>query len=232
MSGPITVVFSTDEGYLAPTYVAIYSLLSNHRGSRAVNIYVLTPGGYPTQQQHALRKLVAASDNASLSFIDMGKAYARVSMNALQIATPAMYRLMIPRLLGDVDRCVYLDSDLVVEGDIAELFDVDLGEKCVGGVRDCEVYRDSDDWRSILGIPSLAGYINSGVLLMDLRRIRDLHLDVVLERLGYNDEYRYNDQDAINVAFYGETCQLPIRYNALWHFVVRAEKEMPLLDHC
>ena len=81
----------------------------------------------------------------------------------------AMYRLSIPKILQDIDKCIYLDSDIVVEGDIAELDGISVEGVCIAGVEDGAPFGEyAERLREILDGPDLDQYINSGVLIMNL----------------------------------------------------------------
>lgn len=98
----------------------------------------------------------------------------------------AMLRCIFNRVLNE-DRVLYLDVDTIVCDDIGQLFDVDLTGSPVAGVADIALQDITK------------GYINSGVLLMNLKLISELKLDDKMVE-GLNAyQMRYPDQDIINV---------------------------------
>lgn len=83
--------------------------------------------------------------------IRMSDAYNSVAINNSHISTATLYRLMIPSIakhyLGNaIDSCIYLDSDAIVEGDITELFNVNVEGFCIARVWDPSIA--SEKWRS------------------------------------------------------------------------------------
>ncbi len=119
----------------------------------------------------------------------------------------ALYRLFIPSLLN-LDRVIYLDCDIVVKLDIRELWDINLEGNCLGGVKDNVVSGAPHfSYNSIcerLNGCSLESYVNSGVLLMDLKRIRERGelCDISMAWISrHRHSTNYADQDALNALF-------------------------------
>ena len=221
---PIHVVISTDDGYAVPTYIALYSLLHNHRGGSQVKAYVLVSVDLMGRNAALLESLSTAFPKVTVRVVEMGDSYASVRINNGRITTPSLYKLMIPRLLGrmepGVERCVYLDSDLVVERDIDELYGADMNGCLVAGVRDRLVLRDvSDGFRRSMGVPTLDTYVNTGVLLMDVRGLIESGTATRLEAAGYRSDLRYNDQDVVNSVCYGAIKLLPCKFNASGSYI-------------
>ena len=108
-------------------------------------------------------------------------------------------RLWLAKHLPLEDRCLYLDSDTMVRGDLSELYSTDLNGKSYGMVMGC--------------IPEY-GY-NSGVILMDLKKLRDDNKwDKLNEHLAkYARTYFLPDQTVINRFYKDDIFELPLKYN-------------------
>lgn len=127
-----------------------------------------------------------------------------------------MFRCMLAELLPNLSKIIYLDADLFVNRDIKELWDVDIREYCLAGVVDEGVINFS--------IPDILNeypniyrnqYFNSGVLFMNLDKIREKgHLkELVVDFLVNNREATYPDQDALNVLFHNKILYLDSSWN-------------------
>lgn len=117
----------------------------------------------------------------------------------------------------DVERVLYLDSDIVVLGSIAPLWRADLGGALLGAVD----IPSSDRGMMHLGLRAEDGYFNSGVLLIDLKQWRETRaLDLVLAYVAANPELmmRDVDQEALNACFHGRRKRLDYRWNVIWLF--------------
>lgn len=169
----------------------------------------------------------SAGPHASIEYLDVDTSPARLPTPndpGLSYLSPAMYlRLLVPAALpSDVRRVLYLDCDTMCTNDLTPLFDVDLGGKPIGAVRDAINRRLLD----MGGIPGLAHYrhldpqalyFNSGVLLIDVARWQEC--EVTERSLAYlarhAHELRFPDQDALNYALYGNWLRLPRKWNDL-----------------
>lgn len=223
----IPVFLCTDNNYAVPTYIALFSLLVNKREEYTVDAFVMATENFTENNTLLLKSLEKKFSFAKIHIVDMENSYESVSINNGHISKATLYRLMIPRVakqFSDIkmDKCVYIDSDLVIEGDILDLFNIDVAEHYVCGVRDLGVSGDSRsdtdemiEMRKILGIPSLKNYINGGVLLLNLKAINEKGKGKELEETGYRNDFPYNDQDVINKVLFGGIKTLPLRYNLM-----------------
>lgn len=117
----------------------------------------------------------------------------------------AMFRVMLPILLPDVSRIIYLDADILVNRDMKELWDMDIREYCLAAVQD--------------GVKKIGekNYFNSGVLYMNLDRIRETGnmKDEVLNYLARDKQSGFPDQDALNVIYEKSTLFIDESWNYL-----------------
>lgn len=153
-------------------------------------------------------KIAAMKKNLSEKFTDI-------------FTVAAIYRFFIPQLLApEVEKAIYLDSDIVVNLNVNELWQIELGDKIIGAV--AESVTDSFRYKSnaaanpliVDGIVRYDDYFNSGVLLMNLNLLRDAKetflrgIKFVAERPGYMD------QDALNYLFAKTYLKLPAKFNS------------------
>lgn len=100
------------------------------------------------------------------------------------------------------DKILYIDADALVIDDIQELWDIDLEDNVLIGVH------EGGEWdKHLLTYGLNDTYINSGVLIMDLKKIREERLDDSMLYLLNNNKYWFPDQDVINLV-----CRNRIKY--------------------
>lgn len=215
------IFLCADNNFVLPAYITLYSLLMNNRGSKKIDIYLLTSGDVEENCISLFKDLEERYDFISVTVMNMLDRFKGVYIKHPWITTATMYRLLIPKIARDLNigKCIYLDSDIVVEGDISELFDVELKGFCVGAVKETAISCDTDlELRELLEISNLRDYINAGVLLFNIEEIERNGLCEKLEVAGYGKEYPHNDQDAINAIFHHRIKVLPMRFNAInWY---------------
>jgi lipopolysaccharide biosynthesis glycosyltransferase len=109
------------------------------------------------------------------------------------------YRLLLPILL-DIDKVIYIDSDTIVMSDLTEIFNHDLKDKLVGGVIDPGGHTSNIYYK----FQNIEPYINAGLLVMNLKLMRELNFTDACKRIYYQfvTEMNYGDQDIINLAAY------------------------------
>ncbi len=128
------------------------------------------------------------------------------------------YRAFIPWMFPLYKKAVYIDSDTILRGDIGELFDTDLGDKVLAAMPDPKVtvipeFRDYVD--NALGVPH-SEYVNSGVQVMDLRKMRKMKYLTTMTDLirKYDADLVAPDQDYLNVILRGQIVFLEPKWNA------------------
>lgn len=141
----------------------------------------------------------------------------------------AFYRLLITQILPEIDKIIYLDSDLIVNLDIAELWRVDIADKPISAVdtADAETnhFQQFAEDLSFEGSGLVAdNYLNSGVLLMNLEYLRKSE-DLILSGVKWYGEHpklQYMDQDILNYLFSKSYLKLPVKFNTF----VREERRL------
>lgn len=209
---PVNLFFACDDAYVPFLSVALTSIRSHRNPERTYVIRVLHTG-LSDRFQKKLRSLFEAP-GFQLEFPDITERIEAVSRKLHTrdyYSCSTYYRLFIPELYPELTKALYLDSDLVLCRDVAQLYDVDLGDDLVGAVPD-GVVGTVEEFRlyvqNRLNIQNAEHYFNAGVLLMNLdamrrcdfsRRFLEL-LSTVTFRVG-------QDQDYLNVL-----CRDRVRY--------------------
>lgn len=127
------------------------------------------------------------------------------------------YRSFIARLFPQYDKGIYIDSDTILMDDIGKLYDINLGEKVIAARVDPKVVMVPAFVKYVenaLDIP-VKDYVNSGVILMDLKKLRKLHYisrmtDLIRE---YDADLVAPDQDYLNVILKGKIMKLDRAWN-------------------
>lgn len=133
------------------------------------------------------------------------------------------FRLFLSDLLPpSVNKVLYLDSDIVVNGSVNELWEWEFGQgKCMAGVED--KYRNTQRRPKHLGYPLADSYFNAGVLVIDMNRLRRCYsvshaIDYIREK---GNEIIFHDQDVLNGLLHGCKEFLPIKFNALDYYYMK-----------
>ncbi len=142
-----------------------------------------------------------------------------------------MFRLFIPQVLPkNISRVIYLDADIVVNTDIKELWEIELGDKFLAVVTSNSIAMKKHTHQTrqlcIDGLVEPDDYFNSGVLLMNLLLLRGETQRIMdgINFIGSDPRHTHFDQDVLNYCFTKNILKLPVRFNNSVSFA-RAKKE-------
>ena len=127
------------------------------------------------------------------------------------------YRAFIPNLFPLYEKAIYIDSDTVLRGDIGELFDTDLEGKALAAMVDpkvSEIPEFREYVENAVGVPCTE-YVNSGVQVMDLKKMRKLkYLPKMINLIKkYDADLVAPDQDYLNVILQGDIKHIGSEWN-------------------
>lgn len=226
----IPIFFSIDNSYAPLLGTALFSMLQNASETYQYKVFVL----YKELSAQNKEKLLALqTENGKIYFVEMEDRLGLIKdrmfnrLRADYFTLTIYFRLFIPVMFPQYDKGIYLDSDIVVTGDISELYQTELGENLLGAAVD----------PAIVNIPQLARhaelcvgvdrnqYFNSGVLLMNLKKLREMRFDErFLELLNkYHFDTIAPDQDYLNAMCSGRITYLSPVWDAM-----PSEAAMPL----
>lgn len=121
-----------------------------------------------------------------------------------------LYRLLMPLLL-DVDRLLYIDTDAIVCGNIKNFYHMDLKDNILAGVPDIGVAMPAV--RKNINFSTTDVYINAGVTLMDLKKIKKLNLVDTWLQMVNEKFYACHDQDILNITCKNKIHTVSNNYN-------------------
>ena len=220
-------IFLTINSAYAPYAAASIHSLMQHTDPKRYYRVIILHDGLNLVNRIRLRSLV--TKNCAIQFKKMTRslylkaiiAYCtRRQKGAGDFFSSAVYyyRAFIPLLFPLYKKAVYIDSDTILLGDIGELYDMDLGDNAVAAMIDPKVtavpeFRDYVD--NALNVPHTE-YVNSGVQVMDLKKMRKLkYLTTMTELIKkYDADLVAPDQDYLNVILRGKIAFIDPKWNA------------------
>lgn len=213
----INIAYCFDKNVVDYLKVSILSLLENKNEETHYNIICICSSD-ALECASELERLVYSRDEYSCIDIKEELEPANDAYEIRSITAATYYRFDLAEIFPNINKVIYLDVDTYINGDLNELWAIDVGANYVCGVRaDVNLY---DSWENKLANYEYWGelecwrgnYINTGVMLMNLQLIRRKKLPTLWKTmLSY--PYFYQDQDIINI-----TCKpligiLPMKYN-------------------
>ena len=215
----VEIVSATNDNYAPYLAVMINSIISHADSENTYFIRVL----YKEISEYYIRRIKSMStDIVNIEFFDVSDMlpgrnyYGGVRADTKHISEETFYRLLIPELFKDSKRILYLDCDLVVLSDVAELYGLDLKGKTIGAVSSAffwnvdgsETFPDDEhEW------------FNAGVMLWDVQQWISKNYSERCTEVGKKGKLDTGDQELLQIVCNGDVCYLPHEWNFLWHHV-------------
>ena len=131
----------------------------------------------------------------------------------------ASLRLLLPELLPELDKILYLDCDIIVRQDLARLWEeINLGDNYLGAVYEAAIEGQAERFRALGCDP--AKYFNSGFLLMNLKQMREENVSEKLLEACRVPYLEFPDQDALNQVCQDRVLPLSPLYNSIRTFFI------------
>mgnify|MGYP003308089089 CR=1 FL=1 len=206
MSDCINVAFNCSDAFVNGLLTTIYSLLINNK-NYFFNIF--SAGPLSEENKNKIKKFVGKK--ANLYFVEVDDTIFRSSLDEQNYFYIGLRRLLLPFILKDVDKLLYLDSDLIVNKDISMLWDADIGDCYIGSILD--ISSNNKIVEKFVRENNLDEYFNSGVILFDCKHIRkDLNVSGITDIIK-SHELPYFDQDILNLLYRDRIFKINPTYN-------------------
>ena len=140
-------------------------------------------------------------------------------VNEAHVSIATFYRFFIPHLLlpQKIEKAIYLDSDIIVNLDIAEFWQVELGDKPLGAIPEVDIGVPLKKECPLVSydVVEEENYFNAGILLMNLKALHKEE-DTILKGIKFiieHPQFPYFDQDILNYCFSTSYLKLPVKFN-------------------
>lgn len=211
----IPIVLNVDDFYVPYLSITIYSIIKNSSSKNFYAFYILSKEIDPQ-----IKKTVdfLKRENVSITWININQYIQDVDLASKRnlcdfkyISQVTFYRLWISHVLTKYEKVIYLDSDVIVQTDIANLFQIDIKNNLIAGARDA-IQKMMINYVVSLNL-DVFEYVNAGVLIINLKKwkeenIFDKFLDLLNQKI-----FKYQDQDILNIACKNKIYILPPHWN-------------------
>ena len=172
----IPIFFAIDDGYTPFLAVALQSLIDNASKNYNYSIKVLHTNVKEENKEKIINKY--KSENVNIEYVDLNYYIEKVKDKLYTrdyYTNTTYFRLFLPELYPQYNKVLYLDSDIIIKGDISELYNTELGTNLVAAAPDDiiqynKVFQDYAEL--VVGVSKYQYYFNAGVLLMNLDELR------------------------------------------------------------
>lgn len=227
----IKIACSCDNNYVPHCGALIASVFVNNRNNK-IEVNILTDG--IDKENREKLNLLAKEFKQEIKIIVVDSSLFSIfshSKSPIKLPLQTYYRLIIPTLFKDYDKILYLDVDMIVCADLAEIWNLDLGNKAIAGVPDT-AWNIAPACRR-LGYPLSESYYNAGFGLYNLSVMRETNLwNKAIDMVEKSPEkLLYHDQDLLNNIYHGQFFEVSLKWNFMQTFfmlepsVVKRQKE-------
>ncbi len=207
----IHIVFAIDDNYIQQCAVTMMSILSNTNSEYRLNFHILN-SGLKSENINKLNTLKNIQ-YCNINYIDVSKFdLSKFPQNRKWISAATYYRLYLAEVLpNNIDKCIYMDCDMIAEEDISILWNYDVENYLAGVVED----EASVNNNIHLCLNPNDKYFNAGLILFNMKKLREINL--VEKSIEYflenEDKIKLQDQDILNGVLAGKCLYLPLRWN-------------------
>lgn len=204
---PIAIVTISNDRFAVHLATMLFSLFENKESATSYQIYIID-GNISFHNKGQLNELLKGY-HVSPVYLNVDESLYVNCPAWGHVSQEAFYRISIPDLLQQIKKALYLDSDMIIKGDLSALWEMgQLKHYCLGAVE------DPVDFAGVT-LPPGYKYFNSGVLLMNLEQWRKKKISSrVLQFIKDNpSKIMWWDQDALNAILYDQWFPLDYKWN-------------------
>ena len=220
------VVFVVNDPYAPYMSVTMQSVIDNASARNQYIFYVLHLD-LREETMERLNRHIQKTPNCSIKFVDVSSYLEGWTLLTTGWPVEIYFKQMAPYILTGHDTLLYLDSDIVVNIDVAQLFEINLGKNVLAAARDITLiglFHASLKWFGkmlpksrrpadiMADLKNPDDYFNTGVLLFNTPAFRsEINFNELMD--ACTRKWRFPDQDLLNVFCEGKTQLLPMKYN-------------------
>lgn len=216
----IALAMSSSNEYAPYVSVLIQSIIDNAKKGNNYDILVLNKD--ISDDNKKIISEHANSRNVSVRFVDTNKYLNGRTLHTQGLAIETYFRFFLLDIMKNYNKVVYLDCDMVVNTDIADLYNMDISGCYLAAARDANLitcYHMNTKWTpyldDIVKMKNPDNYFQAGSLLINLKEFRkDFTLDGCLDICaGY--KWELFDQDVLNMICQDKCKILDMRWNVM-----------------
>lgn len=219
----VPVVFACSDFFVPYASVSLKSMIDNTTENWNYDIIFLHTG-ISKRNQQLMQFMLRGKNNLSLRFVNIQSIVANNKLIANNhVSVETFYRLSAHKVLKNYDKIVYLDSDIVVLNDVAELFNINIGKNLIaatvdadhageyaGAIPNVKEYSDK-----VLKLKDPYRYFQAGVMVFNIAQLNKTFPKDEIMDWAEKREYMYVDQDVLNMLCEGKIHYVKMNWNVM-----------------
>lgn len=208
----IHIFFALNNDYTQHCCASVVSILENNPDF-FFDFYLLSDYISPENKQK-LASLSRRYSHFEIHYPDIDDSpFRNFALNINYISLQTYYRYAIAEWYPQLDKAIYLDCDLIVNGSLKEIWETDITDYLCAGVSD--LWIENIYYKPEINFSHEELYINAGALLLNLKKMREEQTYRALCQATAQPpcKIKFQDQDIINLVCRGKIKELPEKFN-------------------
>jgi lipopolysaccharide biosynthesis glycosyltransferase len=221
----VTVATASNNQFVPYMAIMLQSLIENATSNNKYEIFVMHTE-ITIENQEKIKALTREYPYIFIKFYNMAMDVAMFKFKCSEytnhITHETYYRSLVHKIFSNYGRVLYLDSDMIVKANVADIYNIDMGDNLLGACLDGDIigqYCLSPDTKRyierVLKIKNPFEYFQAGVQLINIQQFKKEFGDYELANKAAINNYRYVDQDVFNIACHGKVYFLDASWNVL-----------------
>jgi|GEM_PF-147424 len=218
----IAVLMTTSKKFLPYSNTLVQSIVDNASKNHNYDVVLLHDG----ITNYAIKRFcdIKHSNNVSIRFVNISSYFAKENFSIRgHFGKETFFRFAMQDVMANYAKVLYLDSDMVVQTDIAQLYDIDINGYALAAIQDPDtagLYNGFDPLRKsfsdkVLKFKNPYDYFQAGVILFNLKEFGKLTNRKDLIKLAQSRNWDLLDQDVLNVVAHGHVKYLDMAWNVM-----------------
>lgn len=150
--------------------------------------------------------------NCKIEFVRMDNRFEKSRNLHIYVTNTCLFKMILAEKLPQYDKVIYLDTDLIIHKDLSEMFEIDMKDNYIAGVHTPYTQIRFPKLRIRLKLPNLNQYVNAGVLIFNLKAIRENNVEAELHK--YIGQFSGSvDQHIFNKVCYNKIYHIDTNWN-------------------
>ena len=216
----VAIALSSSDFFVPYLTTTLYSLIKNADMKKNYDIVIFTKD-IQEQNKKIINNFLSKS-NVSIRFVNVIETFGDLKLHTdADVTIETYFRLIVPFVMKKYEKVLFLDSDLIIQSNICELYDIDLKNYPLAASVECLMSALIGRLGSymlkylkdVLKLKEIDKYFQAGVMLFNIKLFNEKNYGQTLLNMVANYNYKIVDQDALNELFKGNILFIPTEWN-------------------
>lgn len=221
----VAIALSANDFYV-PYLSTLLMSIKEHVNSESCYDIMVMHRDISKHSQMMLTRMLSDYENISLRFFDVGRFHRKYEnlFTRGHFVMETYFRLLMPDLMPEYSKVLYLDSDMIVKADVADLYNIDVKGYLLAACHDADtagLYNGFEPNKkyymdNILKIHNPYEYFQAGTILFNLEEIRKTYSSDDMLRFAASYQWELLDQDVLNYLAQGRYKAIDMAWNVMY----------------